>query len=156
MGAGWGPRYRERVTAPFRHALTVRFGECDPAGVVYYPRYFDWFHRAMEAWFGEGLGHPYHEVLRGLGFPSVHAEADYKAPCRMGEEVVVELSVAKLGRASTTLALAVRGPDGGLRATGRVVIVVIQMDPGGDQHFKLRPLPGALRQAMSRYLVPGA
>lgn len=136
--------------------LTVRFGECDPAGVVYYPRYFDWFHRAMEEWFGQGLGRPYHEVLQELGFPSVHAEADYKAPCRMGEQVVVELAVHKLGRASTTLGLRVLGPDGGVRATGKVVIVVIQMDPGGPDHFKLRTLPDWLRQAMARFLVDGS
>lgn len=134
--------------------LTVRFGECDPAGVVYYPRYFDWFHRAMEEWFGQGLGRPYHQVLAELGFPSVHAEADYKAPCRMGEQVVVELVVQRLGRASATLGLCVRGPDGGIRATGKVVIVVIQMDPGGPDHFKLRTLPDWLRQGMARFLVP--
>lgn len=138
---------------PFVYRFTVRFGECDPAGVVYYPRYFDWFHRTMEAWFGEGLGYPYHQVLEELGFPSVHAEADYKAPCRMGEQVDVQLRVGRLGRASVTLELAVVGPDGRQRATGRVVIVVIKMEPGGDQHFKLRPLPDHLRQAMARYLV---
>jgi len=141
---------------PFVHPITVRFGECDPAGVVYYPRYFDWFHRTMEAWFGEGLGRPYHEVLAEHGFPSVHAEADYKAPCRAGDQVQVELEVAQLGRASVTLALAVRGPQGELRATGRVVIVVIRMDPGGPDHFKLRPLSPDLRGRMARYLVADA
>lgn len=141
---------------PYVHHLTVRFGECDPAGVVYYPRYFDWFHRTMEEWFGEGLGRPYHEVLDELGFPSVHAEADYKAPCRMGESIAVHLQVARLGRASVTLQLQVRGPDGGLRATGQVVIVVIKMDPGGADHFKLRPLPEDLRDRMAAFLMEGA
>lgn len=144
------------MSSPFRHPITVRFGECDPAGVVYYPRYFDWFHRTMEAWFGDGLGHPYHQVIESLGFPSVHAEADYKAPCRMGEQVTVELRVQKLGRASVTLALVVRGQDGSLRATGQVVIVVIRMDPGGDEHFKLRPLPRDLRDAMARFVTTDA
>ncbi|MCB9780558.1 MAG: acyl-CoA thioesterase [Alphaproteobacteria bacterium] len=144
------------AVVPFEHRLVVRFGECDPAGVVYYPRYFDWFHRTMEAWFGEGLAHPYHEVLRELGFPSVHAEADYKAPCRMGEALTVALVVERLGRASVTLGLRVLGPDGGLRATGRVVIVTIRMAPGQDEHFSLRALPPALRDAMARYAVEGA
>lgn len=143
------------MTAPFRHELTVTFGECDPAGVVYYPRYFDWFHRAMEAWFDQGLGFPYHQVLQSHGFPSVRAEADYKAPCRMGERVTVELSVGRLGNASVGLELAVRGSQGELKATGKVVVVVIRMDPGGGEHFKLRPLPVELREAMARWKVNG-
>ncbi|NOY25343.1 MAG: acyl-CoA thioesterase [Oligoflexia bacterium] len=137
----------------FHHVLTVRFGECDPAGVVYYPRYFDWFHRTMEAWFGEGLGQPYHQVLRELGFPSVHAEADYKAPCHMGERIRVDLIVTRLGHASVTLGLSAWGTDGVLRATGQVVIVVIKMNPGGADHFKLRPLPRAIHDAMRQFLV---
>lgn len=143
------------MPGPFLHALNVTFGECDPAGVVYYPRYFDWFHRAMEAWFGEGLGRPYAQVLRELGFPSVRAEADFKAPCRMGELVGVELTVGRLGNASVELLLRVRGPDGTLRATGRVVVVVVAMDPGGPQHFRLRPLPAELRQSMARWSSDG-
>lgn len=139
----------------FVHPLTVRFGECDPAGVVYYPHYFDWFHRAMEAWFGEGLGRPYHEVLQELGFPSVHAEADYKAPCRMGEPVTVHLDVDKLGAASVGLRLRVLGPAGDLRATGRVVIVVVTMAPGQEGHFKLRTLPADLRARMAAFRVEG-
>ncbi len=135
----------------FEHKLTVRFGECDPAGVVYYPRYFDWFHRAMEAWFGEGLGFPYHEVLQRIGFPSVHAEADYRRPCLMGEELVIELAVTKLGRASVELGLRVRGPDGDTRAVGRVVIVVIAMAPGTAEHFTLEAMPDDLRDAMARF-----
>lgn len=138
---------------PFRHPLVVRFGECDPAGVVYYPRYFDWFHRTMEAWFGDGLGRPYHEVLQELGFPSVHAEADYKAPCRMGEALTITLAVERLGRASATLLLEVLGPAGDLRARGKVVIVTIRMAPGQDDHFGLRALPDDLRRAMARFLV---
>lgn len=138
----------------FEHKLTVRFGECDPAGVVYYPRYFDWFHRAMEAWFGEGLGRPYHEVLEQLGFPSVHAEADYRRPCVMGEELAVVLAVTRIGRSSVELGLRVRGPDGDIRAVGRVVIVVITMAPGTEEHFALRPLPDDLRAAMQRFEDP--
>ncbi len=137
-----------------RHCLTVRFGECDPAGVVYYPRFFDWFHRAMEGWFGEGLGQPYHQVLREYGFPAAHAEADYLLPCRMGEELVVELAVTELGRASVGLGFKVRGPDEVVRAIGRVVVVVVTMAPGRDEHFGLQPLPDTLRTAMSAFLQP--
>ena len=47
----------------FRHSRIVRFGECDPAGVAYYPEFFNWFHQAMEACFEDYLGVPYAEMI---------------------------------------------------------------------------------------------
>ena len=58
-------RLREAVTtAPqvFRHTVRARFGACDPVGIVYFPRYFDWFHQAMEAWFDDALVESYSMV----------------------------------------------------------------------------------------------
>ena len=52
----------------FLHHRTVRFGECDPAGVVYYPIFFNWFHECMEVWFEEALQTPYAEVIQNIGF----------------------------------------------------------------------------------------
>ena len=61
------------------HRVRVGFGDCDPAGIVYFPRFFHFFHEAMETWFDEVLGLPYAEMIggRGLGFPAVHTEADF-------------------------------------------------------------------------------
>ncbi|MBL8973518.1 MAG: acyl-CoA thioesterase, partial [Myxococcales bacterium] len=102
------------------HPLVVRFGDCDPAGIVYFPRFFDFVHDAMETWFSAALGLSYAQVVIGrkIGFPAVHSEADFKVPCAFGESIAVELRVAKLGRSSIGLDYLVRGADGGLRLTG--------------------------------------
>ena len=80
------------------HKHTVRFGECDPAGVVYFPTFFDWFHQAMESWFEQGLQRPYADVLQHVGFPAVHTEADFRRPCRLGEALDIEVRVGDLGK----------------------------------------------------------
>jgi len=130
--------------APFRHARTVRFGECDPAGVVYYPVFFGWFHEAMEAWFAERVGVPYANVLQEIGFPAVRTEADFARPCRNGEAIAVQVDVERLGDRSLTFAFTVLGPDGGLRARGKTVCVGIAASPDGFT-FAAANIPAALR-----------
>lgn len=140
-----------------RHRHVVRFGDCDPAGIVYFPRFFDLFHQAMETWFAEGLGIEYHVAIRDwrVGFPTVHTEADYRRPCRLGDRLVVELCVAQLGSRSMRLAYAVRGeddaPNESPRATGATVCTVIGLDPAAPDHLKARPIPPMLRERIERF-----
>ncbi len=56
---------------PFRTPLVVRFGDLDPAGIVYYPRYGHLCHVAMEEFFHGAVGLDYPRLLaeHGLGFP---------------------------------------------------------------------------------------
>jgi 4-hydroxybenzoyl-CoA thioesterase len=138
------------------HRRRVRFGDCDPAGIVYFPRFFDWFHQAMESWFDQALGLPYAELITAerMGFPCVHTEADFKAGCRLGEDLVVELSVEKLGNSSVTLAYRVLGPDGSLRVTGRSVIVVAHLPPEGG--LRAARLQGTLRQRIEAFVADSA
>lgn len=140
----------------FQFPVEVRFGSCDPVGIVYFPRYFDWFHQAMEAWFGEALGIPYHEVLRTHGFPAVHTEADYRRPCFFGERVVVELRVGTIGQSSMRLDYRVLGPGGEeeTRATGHTTVVCFGTDPAAPGHMASAPLPAAVRTAVERFIAP--
>jgi 4-hydroxybenzoyl-CoA thioesterase len=138
----------------FRFPIDVRFGACDPVGIVYFPRYFDWFHQAMEAWFGEALGVPYHEILRTHGFPAVHTECDYQRPCAFGDQVVVELRVGRIGRTSVRLNYRVLGPDGeaDVRATGHTVVVCFETQ-GSAAEMRAVALPVGVRAAMERFGV---
>ena len=141
----------------FRHHRTVTFGECDPAGVVYYPVFFDWFHQAMEAWFAEALGQPYAQVLRTVGFPAARTGADFRRPCRLGEPLAVEVRLDRLGGSSFTLAFTVVGAaDGEVRATGETVCVCIPAaaalsGAASTEGFQFRPvpIPAPLRAVMA-------
>ena len=77
----------------------VRFADIDCAGIVYFPRFFDFFHRALEDFFSEDVGLPYHELIdvRRVGLPVVHIESDFKSPLEHGDEVTIELATAHLG-----------------------------------------------------------
>jgi 4-hydroxybenzoyl-CoA thioesterase len=137
------------------HRLTVavRWADCDPAGIVFFPRFFEMFHAAMETWFGERLGAPYEHVImrRKLGFPSVHTEADFRQPTRFGESVVIELRVGKLGRSSVRLEYTVLGEDGQVRATGATVVAVMDLDPQRDTFRRAVPVPDDLRGAIEAF-----
>ena len=129
----------------------VSFGECDPAGVVYFPRYFEWFHEAMEEWFDVELGVPYAQVLQRFGFPAVRTQAEFRAPCKMGEIVSVELRVGHSTRSSLQLDYRVLGPSGGLRATGATTVVMVGVVSGEADHFLSVTIPEELRQRIDAF-----
>ncbi|MBC8070758.1 MAG: acyl-CoA thioesterase [Deltaproteobacteria bacterium] len=140
--------------------LTIPWGLCDPAGIVYFPRFFELFHGAMETWFAERLGVSYQQVItvRKLGFPSVHTEADFRRPSRFGDAVVVELRLTRIGRSSLTLDYVVRGAesDDDVRATGRTVAAVMDLDPNSAGYQRGLPIPDDLRARLEAFGVTPA
>ena len=135
----------------FRHLIHARFGDCDPAGIVYFPRFFDWFHQAMEAWFGACLDQPYHQLLQSRGLPAVHTEADFRSPVRFGDEVAVELRVGRVGGSSIVLDYRVVGSTSGLlHATGSTTCVLMGTRAGEAEHLQSVPFPDDLRARIER------
>jgi 4-hydroxybenzoyl-CoA thioesterase len=125
---------------PFVFATPVRFADVDHAGIVYYPRFFHYFHLAFEELFRSRLGpRAYVELLDKdrIGFPAVRAEADYQAPLAFGDTAAIELAVERLGRSSITFRYVVRKEEDGTQcATGKVVCAVVDLSA-----FKSTPLP---------------
>jgi len=115
---------------------TVRFSHCDPAGIIFYPRYFDLIHEAKEDWFAEALEWPFAHMLGTLrqGFPIVRLEADFRGPSRIGEALTIALSVPVLGGASLHLHYAVTC-GGEPRLDARTVVVHIDLASGKPTHI---------------------
>ncbi|MFQ5459346.1 MAG: acyl-CoA thioesterase [Anaerolineae bacterium] len=135
--------------ATFRHGLRARFYEADPAGVLFYGRLFELFHEAYAALLeAAGVEYTAYFGLEEFAAPVVHAEADYRAPIRPGDDLSLEVTVTRLGRTSITVAYAVHGGGGELKATGTETHVIV--DRGG---FKSMPLPSWLREALEPYLA---
>jgi 4-hydroxybenzoyl-CoA thioesterase len=136
-------------------SIAVHWGLCDPAGIVYFPRFFELFHQAMETWFAERLGLPYDELILGrkIGFPSVHTEADFRRPTRFGEAIAVELRVRETGRTSIAFDYRVRAADepDDLRATGHTVCVVMDLDPDRPSFRQALPIPEDLRASIAAF-----
>jgi 4-hydroxybenzoyl-CoA thioesterase len=132
----------------------IRFSDCDPAGIVFYPQYFVMFNGLVEDWIEDELGIRYAELVlgRGTGLPSVRLEADFKAVSHLGDPVALTLAVERIGNSSLTLNLRCVGRDNGdrneddVRMTLRQVIVTTDL-----KHHKAIPIPPDLRAAISRF-----
>ncbi|MBL8836691.1 MAG: acyl-CoA thioesterase [Alphaproteobacteria bacterium] len=85
-----------------RKTILIEWGDCDPAGIVYYPRYFAYFDAATFALF-ERAGIPKRTLMERygiIGTPLVDARAKFVAPSSYGDEVVIESHVAEWRRSS--------------------------------------------------------
>jgi 4-hydroxybenzoyl-CoA thioesterase len=85
-----------------RRTIHIEWGDCDPAGIVYFPRFFEYFDACTNALF-ERAGLPKHEMIEKyqiLGIPLVEARASFIVPSRFGDNVVVESCVTEWGKSS--------------------------------------------------------
>src|SRR4051794_28189504 len=82
----------------------VRWGDCDPAGIAFYPRFFEWMDQASHV-LARAMGVTRDDVLPPslLGFPLVSARADFLAPARLDDQIEVRAWVTEVGRTSLGL-----------------------------------------------------
>jgi 4-hydroxybenzoyl-CoA thioesterase len=147
---------------PFRHVMPVRFADVDHASIVYYPRFFHYFHTAFEEFFRARLGSRSYVALldeERIGFPAVSAHCDYKSPLRFGDTMAIDMTVERLGERSITFRYRVyrcaepghgdadagsagRDGDGAvLAAEGTTTSAVVDLDA-----FRSTPIPARLRE----------
>src|SRR3982750_2928673 len=103
----------------FSTRIRVRFGDADPAGLVYFVNIFHYFHVAMEEFFAARCGISYQELMamERLGFPTVTVQAEFFAPLVYGDEAEVEVYVSRVGESSATFEYTLRRvSDGGVCA----------------------------------------
>ncbi|WP_374000490.1 acyl-CoA thioesterase [Massilia sp. CFBP 13647] len=148
---GKAPVYVRSFENGFARTVQVRFGDCDPAGIVFYPRYFEMFNNLVEDWCAQGLGLSFHELIqvRGLGLPTVSLTTDFIAPSRLGEELRAELSVRDVGGAKIMLAIRLSGPDGSERVGAILVLVLTDLQAG-----RAKRIPDAMRVSIERFRPP--
>jgi 4-hydroxybenzoyl-CoA thioesterase len=132
----------------FRSPRRIRFSDCDPAGIVFYPQYFVMFNGVMEDWVDGPLGIGFAELVsrRRIGLPTVRLEADFRAVSRFGDEVVLSLQVERLGGRSLTLGLRCESGSGELRMAIRQVVVTTSL----ETHQAVE-VPPDLRAAIERF-----
>jgi 4-hydroxybenzoyl-CoA thioesterase len=126
--------------------IRIEFNHCDPAGIVFFPRYFEMLNSQVENFFRDALGHPFERIIMAErhSVPTVHFEIDFRQPSRLGELVRFDLWVARLGRSSVDFRhrAGAPGPDR-LSATQRLVWV----GPDG----RALPWPDVLRARLAAH-----
>lgn len=92
----------------FRVTRPIRFSHCDPAAVLYFPHVFDFASAAVEDWFDECLGVPFHawHLEHRRGNPIVRSRCEFVTPCRFGEQLLLELEPTAVGRSSLEMRIA--------------------------------------------------
>lgn len=135
----------------FRHARIVRFGECDPAGVAYYPEFFNWFHQAMEACFEDYLGVSYAEMIETIGFPAVQTSAEFRRPLPVGSSIDIEVRIERLGCSSIEWRFDIKRGES-IAAVGRVKTVCISVSAGEFQ-FASAPVPSFLTPKLQTLII---
>jgi 4-hydroxybenzoyl-CoA thioesterase len=131
----------------FTRTVPIRFSHCDPAGIVYFPHYFDIFNGLIEDWYTEELGVDYSDLILNErhGFPFVHIETDFNVPSRMGEHLNLTLLINRVGRSSLDF-LIVGHLDGIQRLRARLVTAMTSL----ETHRAIE-LPSTLRQKFNAY-----
>jgi 4-hydroxybenzoyl-CoA thioesterase len=134
----------------YEATTTVRFADCDPAGIVFFPQYLVMLNTLVERWFDEGLKIPYAQLIgaRRTGLPTVRLEVDFTAVSRHGEVLTQRLDVEHVGRSS--LVLGVRFSSGSeLRLRARQVLVCTSLETHRPQ-----AMPADVRAAMIPFHRP--
>ena len=142
---------------PYVHSSRIRFTHTDPAGYVFFPRFFEKFQAAIEDWFNCELDVDYAGLVldHGLGLPTAHTECRFSKPCLLGEILDLSVLLIKIGTTSLTVEF-VGSVAGDHRLRARSVLVFISLKDG-------RPVvvPEELRSKLERYqercrdVVPG-
>jgi 4-hydroxybenzoyl-CoA thioesterase len=135
------------ASGAFTRSVSVRFSHCDPAGIVYFPHYFDMFNGLIEDWYGEELGYDFAGLVMGsrYGFPFVHIECDFRVPSRMGDVIDLTLMVERIGRSSLGIVI-ICHKDGVERLRARMITAMMSLESRTAV-----PLPDELRGRLEAY-----
>jgi 4-hydroxybenzoyl-CoA thioesterase len=130
-------------------SVTIQFGDCDPAGIVYYPNYFRMFDNATAALFSAALGMNKREWIAAYGIagiPMVDTSAKFFAPSTFGDVIDIRSEVTELGRASFSVRHQIlRGSQLAVEATEKRVWTA--RDDTGS--IRSAPLPDDVRKRLS-------
>lgn len=132
----------------FETQRQLHHGDCDPAGIAYFPAYLNILVGVVEDFFAE-LGAPWHGMAKGqrLTTPTVKLEVTFVKPGFHGDKLGWRLAVERVGGASLTLRHEVS--SGGKELwRAQQILVCTHLD-----ELTSRPWPETLRQAFARYSV---
>lgn len=145
------------VQSPFTLRTVVRFTHTDPAGYVFFPRYFEMLQAVVEDWFTEALGIRYADFIleRKLGTPTARTECSFVAPCHLGEHLDLTVYLEHVGSSSIRLRF-VGTVEGQRRLEAVSTLVVIRLSDGRPQRIDddLRARLNAYRAGQGEPALP--
>ena len=134
------------ATKRFTMTHQVGFADCDPARLVFYPRFFELFDRATERLFA-AVGFPWSENFGrdGLaGLPLVDAGAKFISPVRFGDRLDIESWVSEWRNKTFIVRHDLRVGDT-LAVEGREIRAWVVVDPSRPKGVRAVPIPDDVR-----------
>ena len=131
--------------------VRIEWGDCDPAGIVYYPRYFAMFDACTAALFERALGMTKHDYLKAYDFaghPLVSTQSRFILPTRFGDDVRIESTITELRRSSFDLSHRLF-KHGALAVEGFETRVWVQGDATNGT-MKSAPIPPEVLKQLSK------
>ena len=131
----------------FSNTRTVRieWGDCDPAGIIFYPRYFEIFDASTSALFEHAVDMKKIEILKTFGFagfPLARTRARFLKPTRFGDDVTVVTTIS-FGCASFEIEHRLSRGDDICAECSEMRVWVVRT---GDGRLKPQPVPDAVRE----------
>ena len=126
-----------------RRRLTIEWGHCDPAGIVFNARFFEYFDWGTWMLFETVLGLPNREWPKHygiIGFPLVEAGANFKIPLKFGDTAELASTVSEFRRSSFDVAHRIT-IDGKLAVEGQEKRVWTGRDPADPNRIRSVPIP---------------
>lgn len=137
----------------FRNSRKVRveWGDCDPAGIIFYPRYLAFFDASTSALIERALGMTKARYLKAYDFsghPLVNVECRFLSPTRFGDDIMIDTEIAAVRRSSFDLRHRV-SRDGAVAVEAFETRVWVRGDPKSGT-MKSAPLPRAVIERLSQ------
>ncbi len=134
----------------FTSLQKIRFDDVDGAGIVYYPQFFHFCHKAFEDFFDNAASISYPDLInvQRRGFPTVAIESEFTASLSYGDTALVKLEVSNIGRTSAQFNYEIRRKvDSRLCFTASITVVFMDLESGSAV-----PIPDSMRSLLESML----
>jgi 4-hydroxybenzoyl-CoA thioesterase len=131
--------------------VRIEWGDCDPAGIIFYPRYFEIFDASTSALIERALGMIKRDYLKAYDFaghPLVSTRCRFLMATRFGDDVTIESAVTEFRRSSFDVRHRLT-KDGALAVEGFETRVWVRGDPARGA-MKGVPVPQEVIQRLSQ------
>jgi acyl-CoA thioester hydrolase len=139
----------ESPTQPVLHEIEFRlsYGDCDPAGIVYFAAYYPWFDRTYNEWAFLGGFPPGAMVeLWGATHISVASDCRYRVPGRLHDPLTCRMRLGRIGTTSLSMHFSIDHRETGVTmADGHMHFVFVTGELDGDDRPRPTPVPEQMR-----------
>ncbi|MGP0088628.1 MAG: acyl-CoA thioesterase [Xanthobacteraceae bacterium] len=124
----------------FRRQITIEWGHCDPAGIVFNSRFFEFFDESTWLLFQHALGVAPAKITEtfGVTMPLVDVRGRFLQPVKWGDAVELTATIGEFRRSSFDVKHELWN-DGQLAADGQETRVWVERQPG--DRLRARPIP---------------